>query len=340
MSGAGDFLFGSEGAPAEAVDTTPQEFRDLREPVSSTLRNLIQSGGGQTFGGPFAASPTPEESQILSDAFGAATQSGLTDEARQNLSRTIQGDFLSPESNPFLQETIQAAQRPVVEQFQDVTLPRLRGQFTQAGQFVQGRPGSEEGMSSPFDEAVSRASRSAVNELGDISTNITSQNFQQERQRQASAAEAAPQFERAELDRLVQGLQTQALPRMVEQMGIDRGLEEFRRRMDTLLQAIGISGDLSQAQPATFEGTQPTTGFIGEVGPGVGQAAATAILSDRRLKTDVRHLGTRTDGIGLYFYRLFGQPQVGVMADEVEQVIPSAVGERDGYATVDYAQVF
>lgn len=348
MSGAGDFLFGESGSSSEVVDVTPDEFRRLRGPLADELSRLIQSGGGPTFGGPFTAGLSPEEGQLLGNAFGASTRSGLTDRARETMGRTIEGDFLSPESNPFLQETIRAAQRPVIEQFQDVTLPRLRSQFTRAGQSVQARPGpSGEGLSSPFDEAVSRTSRGAMNALSDISTNIASQNFQQERSRQQTAAQNAPAFERAELDRLVQGLQTQALPRLIEQQGIDQGLKEFRRRMNTLLEVLRVGGGLSAPQTAVLPGVQGTSGFLGNVGQGIGQglgqaggAAAGAAMSDRRLKSGIREIGRRTDGIGVYFYWLFGAPEVGVLADEVEPVIPEAVGEIDGYATVDYAKVF
>ena len=66
------------------------------------------------------------------------------------------------------------------------------------------------------------------------------------------------------------------------------------------------------------------------------------LFSDRRLKSDVERIGEH-NGLGLYKYRYnWDAPdrrRVGVMADEVARLVPEAVGERDGYATVDYARL-
>ena len=67
--------------------------------------------------------------------------------------------------------------------------------------------------------------------------------------------------------------------------------------------------------------------------------------SDRRIKTDIVRMGTHPLGIGLYLFRyldLYSSIEgegwfLGVMADEVENVLPEAVsvGPR-GYKRVDY----
>ena len=65
--------------------------------------------------------------------------------------------------------------------------------------------------------------------------------------------------------------------------------------------------------------------------------------SDRRLKTDILREGTLPNGIALYSfrYRWDAQRFVGVMADEVEAVIPAAVSlHRSGYKMVDYSILF
>lgn len=70
-------------------------------------------------------------------------------------------------------------------------------------------------------------------------------------------------------------------------------------------------------------------------------------LSDRRTKENIRRVGTHPLGFGLYLYhyksawRKSGQgQQFGVMADEVEQVMPEAViMHTDGYKRVDYAML-
>jgi hypothetical protein len=61
--------------------------------------------------------------------------------------------------------------------------------------------------------------------------------------------------------------------------------------------------------------------------------------SDRRLKTDVERIGTTAHGLPLYEYTIFGRRERGVMADEVERVMPDAVIERDGLKMVNYAML-
>lgn len=64
-----------------------------------------------------------------------------------------------------------------------------------------------------------------------------------------------------------------------------------------------------------------------------------SLFSDRRLKTDIARIGTTDDGLGVYTYRYkWGGPvQMGVMADEVANVRPEALGPTvGGFATVNY----
>lgn len=116
-------------------------------------------------------------------------------QAQQLLTQILRGDFLSPESNPFLQSTIQSAQRPLLEAFQDVTLPRLQGQFTQAGQFIQPQ------SSSPFDRAAAISQRGLANALGDVSTRLAGENFAAERARQAQLVGVPDQLASSDLQR-------------------------------------------------------------------------------------------------------------------------------------------
>ena len=65
-----------------------------------------------------------------------------------------------------------------------------------------------------------------------------------------------------------------------------------------------------------------------------------ALFSDRRLKSNVKRVGTHALGIGLYEYDIFGERQRGVMADEVEKALPSAVSTHaSGFKMVDYSQL-
>jgi len=69
---------------------------------------------------------------------------------------------------------------------------------------------------------------------------------------------------------------------------------------------------------------------------------AAALISDRRLKRDIRQIGMHPVGIPLYSYNyVWGEPGVGVMADELEKVRPNAVLSHhpSGYKMVNYEAI-
>lgn len=75
-----------------------------------------------------------------------------------------------------------------------------------------------------------------------------------------------------------------------------------------------------------------------------GASAALALLSDRRVKTDIKLLGTDPRGWGVYRYRYIGDDdqelgwQIGYMADEVEKIRPDVVFTSDtGIKAINYA---
>ena len=80
-------------------------------------------------------------------------------------------------------------------------------------------------------------------------------------------------------------------------------------------------------------------GMFGLIGNGLMGAMR---FSDRRLKRDVQDIGVRLkNGLRLYAYRYAGEAvrRVGVMADEVERVLPRAVSNVGGFKAVDYARI-
>ncbi len=253
-------LFGgsSSSQRQETRETTADPFKALQGPLAAVLRSLFGGAGGAqqgaAGGGAFTGmgdtsqftAPISGGEQSLVDRIGALTSGGgAVGDANNLLSQTLGGQFLSPESNPFLQATIQAAQRPLLEQFQDVTLPGLSSAFTAAGQRTQ--PGG----SSAFDKAKAIESRGLFNALGDISTKLAGENFQAERARQVQAVTQAGQLSTQEINNTISGLQAVALPRLIEQFGIDKGLQEFNQRIDTVLKAI----QLAQGLPLFTQGS-------------------------------------------------------------------------------------
>lgn len=98
----------------------------------------------------------------------------------------------------------------------------------------------------------------------------------------------------------------------------------------------GMGGTSSTTQPSPDTGSQVLGNVLGIAG------TAASIFSDERLKENIRHVGTYKDRYPLYTYNYIGDktPQVGVIAQDVEGIKPSAVGEQDGYKTVDYNKLW
>ena len=103
------------------------------------------------------------------------------------------------------------------------------------------------------------------------------------------------------------------------------------------MQNYGIQQSAANAQ---------TSGLFGLAGAGLGAAGAAGgfgsllAMSDRRLKSNIVRVGDHPLGIGVYEYNIFGERQRGVMADEVEKVMPDAVLEHpSGYKMVNYGKL-
>jgi hypothetical protein len=101
-----------------------------------------------------------------------------------------------------------------------------------------------------------------------------------------------------------------------------------------LLQAASIPAKADSYGPGQTTTETTTTGTT--------TTKNTGAPSDRRLKTDIVHEGTLPNGISVYSFRYKWSRKrfIGVMADEVEAVIPAAVSiHRTGYKMVDYSAV-
>ena len=92
----------------------------------------------------------------------------------------------------------------------------------------------------------------------------------------------------------------------------------------------GLVRDKFQADTAEYQNKMG--GLFGLASAGIG------LFSDERLKTEIKRVGTLDNGLPVYSYKYKagGPTQIGLIAQDVEKVNPSAVGERDGYKTVRY----
>ncbi|HSE58221.1 MAG TPA: hypothetical protein VLA99_05925 [Nitrospiraceae bacterium] len=192
-------------------------------------------------------------------------------------------------------------------------LARLRGDTL--GAVNSNYAGAGRYGSAYHDNAVARG-------VADAEAPILYQNYSDEMGRMGEAANAAQGMSAADYNAALAGLGVSA--------------ELPYTGSNALANSLGalFSGGQDKSKQT---GASPIWGAIGS---GLG-AAATA-FSDRRLKTNVRRIGEYADGLGRYLFAyIWGGPEhEGVMADEVAELRPWALGPMaGGYATVDYSRL-
>ena len=111
------------------------------------------------------------------------------------------------------------------------------------------------------------------------------------------------------------------------------------------LKVNGLSNVLSAQTSVYGYDTSNSGSSASGIGNLVGTLGAAAITrySDRRLKMNIRCIGTYPNGLPMYLFAYKSDPDrfwIGVMADDVERVAPSAVSEgEDGFKRVDYGML-
>ena len=83
-------------------------------------------------------------------------------------------------------------------------------------------------------------------------------------------------------------------------------------------------------------------GLLGAISGAASAVGSVAAASDMRLKENIVKIGEEPDGLGIYTYNYVwdDEPQVGVMAQEVAELRPHALGPViEGFMTVYYGKL-
>lgn len=256
----------SSKSSSKPKDMTPQAFKDLQQPFADVVGQLLGQLGDSTMGGDIAngyqgqtvAPITKNETSTLAQLQGQTSNANAVDTtALQNAAQEGSSSAAAAQAvkalgigadpnNPLLKAYIEAAQRPTQQALEETLSRTLPGRFTAAGQKVQ--PNS----SSAFDRAAAIATRGTADALGDIATKISYQDYDAGQNRTMTAQQAAldrgqsattaqQQIQTAEVDNTVKNLQAQALPRLIQDLGIERGMDVFNNKVNSLLGTLGVA---------------------------------------------------------------------------------------------------
>lgn len=216
--------------------------------------------GIPAFQGQFTAPITANEQALLGSLMGQGQD-------RSNyLGGVISGQYLTPDSNPYLRAFSDAANRQTTEQYEEVATRVLPSTFNLAGHNLG------YGGSSAFDRAHAIEARGFANALADTNARIYAGAYESERGRQQQAVGLSQQ----EVDTTIKNLQAQALPRMIEQYGLDQGLAEFKRQTEQLMQLLSLLQGItapamtSESKAKSSPGITPVLGAIGTGVAGLG----------------------------------------------------------------------
>jgi hypothetical protein len=95
---------------------------------------------------------------------------------------TAQGDYLN--ANPHLNQAIQNATQPIMQNFNESIIPGIQSGFSGAGRYGSGMQGFQQ----------QRAGEAAGRQASEIAQNMSAQSYGDERNRQLQASSLAPQF--------------------------------------------------------------------------------------------------------------------------------------------------
>lgn len=107
----------------------------------------------------------------------------------------------------------------------------------------------------------------------------------------------------------------------------------------------GMLSGTSEFYPAQSQASKTVKsggGLGGLLDTAASVASVASMFSDERLKKDIKLVG-KENGHNIYKFKYKNDPDnveyIGVMAQEVKDIDPSAIGERDGYMTVNYDKI-
>ena len=310
--------FGEGDQPTITQTLTPdaQATLEAQQRVQRSLANLGEQGIGTARG-------------VLANQFSPNSQALQTNIDKSNLAR------MPVNAGTTGQDAIMARLAPQIERSEKATRQRLINQG-----LVPGGEAYENAMISENQQKNDLLSQAAIQGI-QLDTGARAQGFN-EASSEMAAQNAALQ---AELQRQA-FLRQQPLNEITGLMsGSQIQMPQFQGYSPTSIAPAPVFAG-AQAQGASdmdrfgIQSSNVNARNAGLYGLAGTAGTAAMMFSDRRLKSNIERIGTHPLGIGVYEYDIFDRRERGVMADEVEAVMPEAVMlHPSGYKMVNYGMI-
>lgn len=333
---------GKGGSSKTTQNTVAEPWSGVQPYLKSAYGNLEQlygQGAPNYYPGQEVAPFAPEtEAALQWQSQRALTGSPLTASAQNQLTQTMNGDYLAG-NNPYLTNAFNAAAAPVMRNFNENVLPGVTSQFASSGRTNSGL----------HQNAINSATQGLNDSLTNMAGNMAYQNYSGERENQMRGMLFAPQLAQQDYYDINQLGAVGSIREQQLQNLINADVERYNyntnapwtRTQDYIQTLAGAPGG-SQTTIGETPGQSPFSSMLGTAASGLGILSMLGILtpSDRRIKTDIRRVGTLDNGLPVYAFRYFGTGPVhiGVMAQEVEAFRPEAVWTINGVKMVDYGR--
>ena len=223
---------------------------------------------GQTY-----VSPSEQTLSALQQQESIAGQTSPTLQAAQNaymqsyggLANTAAGGFL--QGNPYQQAMVEATARPLMQQYSNQVLPGIASLYSKSGRYGSGA------MANALGQATEQYGRA----LGDVSTNIIGNQYEQERARQQQAimgltnvAQAAPSVYGQQYLPSQQLMQIGAQREAIAQQPLNEAMSRYSfqqqlpyQQLSGYLSSVYGSPTASYGTTSQNMSTNPTVGAIG-----------------------------------------------------------------------------
>lgn len=315
------------GAPGQTTATAWDSIQKSPDQLSRMNQLMGKEGVNVGTVAPFSDETNAAHALTTGRALAG---SPVTNQAKELLTDTMGGRYLMPGSNPFLDANVGRA------------LDSVRGQVNSSFASGGGFGGSAN------QEILAR-------ELGKTATEAYGKNYDTERGRQMQSMLFAPQManqDYIDFDRLSSvGAQKEDMT----QSKINEAINQFNLQQESPYTALqrysgliggNYGGTTAATQPYFRNKTGETMGMLGQAAD-MGSTAYMAYMlpsliaaSDVRLKENIIPLGTE-NGFPVYEFSYKGNPArfIGVMAQEVQKLMPQAVGRIGRWLAVNYSMI-
>lgn len=254
--------FGKKEAPTQTTQSVlspeQRELMDLAMPgvrsFAATVPKRYQGSGVAGF------DPAQQQGQEMA-LQAAGAQGTVADNAANTSNYWTSGNVWDPANNPALKGAVDAAVRPVTEQYNETVMPAIRGGAMQAGQqFGGSRRGVAEGL----------AARDYTRNVGDTASKVVNDNYQTNVNAQLRALGLAPTTQAALTQPAVttsgvgdvrQALQQALLSENVSNFNYDQ-LAPFLQSKELMSLLTGLPGG-STVSTGSVPSGNPLTGALG-----------------------------------------------------------------------------